>query len=143
MSRDNIISVTVSVFIFAVIVFFVLYFLVPEVSYRFFGISFNQEKAVIETMEKYASDSNLLTDEELEQFQAYFSSKEGKALVRNVMKEVGSNAAKARRLLSSPKLKEVVEKAKAFVEEGKGTVSEFFTNGEGSEIIKSLGKDAG
>ena len=115
----------------------------PEVSYRFFGISFNQEKAVIETMEKYASDSNLLTDEELEQFQAYFSSKEGKALVRNVMKEVGSNAAKARRLLSSPKLKEVVEKAKAFVEEGKGTVSEFFTNGEGSEIIKSLGKDAG
>lgn len=143
MSRDNIISGTVSVFIFAVIVFFVLYFLVPEVSYRFFGISFNQEKAVIETMEKYASDSNLLTDEELEQFQAYFSSKEGKALVRNVMKEVGSNAAKARRLLSSPKLKEVVEKAKAFVEEGKGTVSEFFTNGEGSEIIKSLGKDAG
>ena len=143
MSRDNIISGTVSVFIFAVIVFFVLYFLVPEVSYRFFGISFNQEKAVIETMEKYASDSNLLTDEELEQFQAYFSSKEGKALVRNVMKEVGSNAAKARRLLSSPKLKEVVEKAKAFVEEGKGTVSEFFTNGEGSEIINSLGKDAG
>ena len=143
MSRDNIISGTVSVFIFAVIVFFVLYFLVPEVSYRFFGISFNQEKAVIETMEKYASDSNLLTDEELEQFQAYFSSKEGKALVRNVMKEVGSNATKARRLLSSPKLKEVVEKAKAFVEEGKGTVSEFFTNGEGSEIIKSLGKDAG
>ena len=143
MSRDNIISGTVSVFIFSVIVFFVLYFLVPEVSYRFFGISFNQEKAVIETMEKYASDSNLLTDEELEQFQAYFSSKEGKALVRNVMKEVGSNAAKARRLLSSPKLKEVVEKAKAFVEEGKGTVSEFFTNGEGSEIIKSLGKDAG
>ena len=143
MSRDNIISGTVSVFIFAIIVFFVLYFLVPEVSYRFFGISFNQEKAVIETMEKYASDSNLLTDEDLEQFQAYFSSKEGKALVRNVMKEVGSDAAKARRLLSSPKLKEVVEKAKAFVEEGKGTVSEFFTNGEGSEIIKSLGKDAG
>ena len=143
MSRDNIIRGTVSVFIFAIIVFFILYFLVPEVSYRFFGISFNQEKAVIETMEKYASDSNLLTDEELEQFQAYFSSKEGKALVRNVMKDVGSNASKARRLLSSPKLKEVVEKAKAFVEEGKGTVSEFFTNGEGSEIIKSLGKDAG
>ena len=143
MSRDNIISGTLSVFIFAIIVFFVLYFLVPEVSYRFFGISFNQEVVVIDAIEKYASDSNLLTDEVLEQFQAYFSSKEGKALVRNVMKEVGSDAAKARRLLSSPKLKEVVEKAKAFVEEGKGTVSEFFTNGEGSEIIKSLGKDAG
>ena len=143
MSRDNIISGTLSVFIFAIIVFFVLYFLVPEVSYRFFGISFNQEVVVIDAIKKYAEDSNLLTDEVLEQFQAYFSSKEGKALVRNVMKEVGSDAAKARRLLSSPKLKEVVEKAKAFVEEGKGTVSEFFTNGEGSEIIKSLGKDAG
>ena len=143
MSRDNIISGTVSVFIFAVIVFFVLYFLVPEVSYRFFGISFNQEVVVIDAIEKYASDSNLLTDEELEQFSSYFSSKEGKKMVRDIMKGVGSNAEKARELLSSPKLKEVVEKAKAFVEEGKGTVSEFFTNGEGSEIIKSLGKDAG
>ena len=48
----------IGLFFFSIVVFFIIYFLTPEVSLKFFGITFNQEKYV----EKYLENTLIAAD---------------------------------------------------------------------------------
>ena len=49
----------IGLLIFSVVVFFVIYLLVPEVSLKFFGIAVNSERYVEQSMEKSIESAEL------------------------------------------------------------------------------------
>ena len=79
------------VFFASIIVFFVIYLLVPEVSLKFFGISINSDKYIEETVEKSLAEADLPAGV-ADDITSYLNSDEGEAFISNMQEAAGGAA---------------------------------------------------
>ena len=115
----------IGLIIFSIIVFFVIYLLVPDVSIRFFGISVNSDEYIDQSIGDAISSLDL-PDGVVSDLQDYLSSPEGEAYLENAQQAVGNSADKALSYFSSESFKELLQSAGEAVASGAETVSDFF-----------------
>ena len=116
-----------ALFFFSIIVFFVIYLLVPEVSIKFFGISVNSDEYVEAALEDSLSDLDL-PEGVLSDLLDTLSSEE-------VESTVGASADK---IISTVQSEEFRSKVKGIVDSGVSTVQEL-----SSRIKGELAAEAG
>ncbi len=117
----------IGLFFFSIIVFFVIYLLVPDVSIRFFGISVNSDEYIDETISQSISELDL-PDGILTDIQSYLSSDEGKEYLDNIQSSVGNGADKAISYFSSENFKTLISNAGEAIASGAESASEFFSS---------------
>lgn len=117
----------IGLFFFSIIVFFVIYLLVPDVSIRFFGISVNSDEYIDKTISQSISELDL-PDGILTDIQSYLSSDEGKEYLDNIQSSVGNGADKAISYFSSENFKTLISNAGEAIASGAESASEFFSS---------------
>ena len=110
----------IGLFFFSIAVFFLIYFFVPEVSVRFFGISASADE-IIDGAIAEAVESSGLPAEISAEIGAYLSSEEGQAF----LSETGENLDGL-----SERLSALVSDAGTYIASGKGSASDYFQSGE-------------
>lgn len=81
-----------TVLILSVLVFGVIYLFFPSVSLKYFGVSFDMEKAVEETVSGVLSKVSYMTGDEREAVSEYLSSDDGKAFIKNISRAIRGGA---------------------------------------------------
>lgn len=127
-----------ALFFFSIIVFFVIYLLVPEVSIKFFGISVNSDEYVEAALEDSLSDLDL-PEGVLSDIADYFSSPEGSAFVAEAQDAAGGAADKVMAFFGSDGFKASLNEIGEFVATGAGSVADFFSQ-NASEIAAEAGE---
>lgn len=127
-----------ALFIFSIIVFFVIYLLVPEVSIKFFGISVNSDEYVEAALEDSLSDLDL-PEGVLSDISDYFSSPEGSALIAEAQEAAGGAADKMMDFIGSDRFKSILNEAGEYVTAGAGSVADFFRQNAG-ELAAEAGE---
>lgn len=115
-----------ALFFFSIIVFFVIYLLVPEVSIKFFGISVNSDEYVEAALEDSLSDLDL-PEGWASELLSYLSSAE-------VQDNVGGFADEALSMIQSGELQ---SKVKEVLESGVSTVDEFIDSIAGTSSVEA------
>ena len=113
------------VFFASIIVFFVIYLLVPEVSLKFFGISINSDKYIEETVEKSLAEADLPAGV-ADDITSYLNSDEGEAFISNMQEAAGGAAESVIAFVGSEGFQSFLHEAGDFVSAGAGSVSDFF-----------------
>ena len=109
----------IGLFVFSIIVFFVIYFLVPDVSIKFFGISVNSDEYIEATISQSVSELDL-PEGVLSDIQSYLSSPEGKEYLDNAQSAVGNSADKVISYFTSDDFRNLLSDA--------GEVAEYFSS---------------
>lgn len=135
----------ISVFFLSIIIFFVIYFFMPDVSVKFFGFSREQAYESIkgraeETVPELhpAVEENIKSDseakDEIEHF--LYSEEDGKV----ILDEIRSVAKRANIDWNSNEVQNIFREAASFIKKGAGSASDFFTEGKGKSMIEGLSK---
>ncbi len=120
----------IGLFFFSIIVFFVIYLLVPEVSLRFFGISVNSDEYVRQAAAESVNEAQL-PDGIASEIESYLSSPEGEEFIARAQESAGGAAEDAISFFSSEGFRSFVREAGEFVAAGAGSVRDFFSeNGQ-------------
>ena len=117
----------IGLIIFSIIVFFVIYLLVPDVSIRFFGISVNSDEYIDQSIGDAISSLDL-PEEIISDFQEYVSSPDGEEFINNVTTAMGNQVDKIMLYVNSDLFKEQLQRAGEAVASGAESFSEFFTS---------------
>ena len=138
----------ISVFFLSIIIFFILYFFMPDVSEKFFGFSKNQSYTELEAANKApsaerAAESLEKTDEEaVSEINSFLNgTDDGKKVVEAInaayapYKRLGISFDEFKK---SDKVMELFDSAKAFIKSGAGKASDFFSDGEGRKMVEGL-----
>lgn len=145
----------VTIIFLSIIVFFVFYFFMPELSEKFFGFS-NQNKEyrgvgndltssdTINDAVEAVDDSNLIDrlvvslSEANDSINAFLSSDAGQDVARTIQSNAQKAGTTVAEYLRSDDAKALFDSAREFVAEGYGTAEEFFTSGAGAEMLEDL-----
>ena len=130
------IGALIGLFFFSIIVFFVIYLLVPEVSLRFFGISVNSDEYVESSLSEAVASLGMPEDIENEVL-AFVTSPEGSEFLFSAEEAVGGAAAGAISFISSDRFLSFLEDAGEFAAAGAGSVADFFSE-HGSELVDGV-----
>ena len=117
----------IGLFVFSIIVFFVIYFLVPDVSIKFFGISVNSDEYIESTISQAVSELDL-PEGVLSDIQSYLSSPEGKEYLDKAQSAVGNSADKAISYFTSDAFRNLLSNAGEAVASGAESVAEYFSS---------------
>lgn len=117
----------IGLLILSVVVFFVIYLLVPDVSIRFFGISVNSDEYVDQALSQSLADMNL-PEGILSEIQDYLATPEGKAYLESAEEAVGNGADKMISFFGSDGFRSVIVNAGEAVASGAQSVSDFFAS---------------
>ena len=112
----------IGLFFFSIAVFFLIYFFVPEVSVRFFGISASADE-IIDGAIAEAVESSGLPDEISGEIGSYLSSEEGQALISDLGENLDG---------LSDRISTLVSEAGTYIASGKGSASDYFQSAEES-----------
>lgn len=77
-----------TVLILSILVFVSIYFFFPNISIKYFGIAFDKERAIEDSVASLLYKASYFTDEEKAKFDEYLSSAEGKEFVKGISKAV-------------------------------------------------------
>ena len=113
----------IGLFFFSIAVFFLIYFFVPEVSLKFFGIAADMDRIVNEAISDAVSAS-ALPQEITSEITGYLETEEGKAFVAGMGESIDQITAS---------LGSVVEAAGRFIATEDGTAADFFHSLEAGE----------
>lgn len=122
-------------FFTSIIVFFIIYLLVPEVSLKFFGISINADKYIEETVEQSLVNADL-PESVAADITRFLYSDEGEAFIESMQEAAGGATESVISFLGSDGFQDFLHDAGDFVSAGAGSVSDFF-----SENFSSLPED--
>lgn len=117
----------VGLFFFSIIVFFVIYFLVPDVSIKFFGISVNSDEYVDGAVSQ-SIESLDLPDGVLSELQDYLSSPEGRQYLESAQTAAGNGTDKILEFTKSVDWQNLLNEACAAVASGASSFSDFFAS---------------
>ena len=117
----------IGLFFFSIIVFFVIYFLVPDVSIRFFGISVNSDEYVDESISQ-SLEAMDLPEGILTELQDYFTSEEGKQYLENASDAVGNGADQVISFVKSDNFRNIADRAGEVIASGAQNVSDYFSS---------------
>ena len=122
----------VTIIIIAIVIFLAIYFFVPEVSQKFFGISFGEVEDVADAIASYVG----LSGDDVNDFSEFFSSSEGKRIMERVIDMSKKSGAAMKDVFSRPEVKKFFEDAEAFAESGRGSIKDYIS--ENIEILEDL-----
>ena len=135
----------ISVFFLSIIIFFILYFFMPDVSEKFFGFSKNQSYTELEAAHKAPSDERSAealekTDEEaVSEINSFLNgTDDGKKVVEAIQGAAIRTGVSVAEFKKSDKVIELFDSAKAFIKSGAGKASDFFSDGEGRKMVEGL-----
>ncbi len=115
----------IGLFFFSIVVFFVIYLLVPDVSIRFFGISVNSDEYIAQAVSQSVSELDM-PEGVMSDIQSYLSSPEGKAYLDEAEAAVGNGADKVLAFFSSDGWRNTLERAGNAIASGVSSASDFF-----------------
>ena len=114
----------VTIIIIAIIIFLAIYFFVPEVSQKFFGISFGEVEDIADVISSYIG----LSGEGSKALSEFFSSSDGKKIVKDIISLSKESGTALKDIFSNPEIKEFFEDAASFSISGKGSVNDYISN---------------
>lgn len=110
LGKNNIFSGLLTVIILAIVIFFGIYFLYPDVSMKYFGMAARPNVVLSSAMEEYLDSSSYLSQEEKEAVASYFDSEEGKKVFAAVSEAASKGGNSLEKTLQSPEFKDFTEK---------------------------------
>ena len=137
----------ISVFFLSILIFFILYFFMPDVSEKFFGFSKNQaytglkaaEKNLPDNPEPHPDTAGKTDNEAVSEINSFLN---GTDDWKKVLKAIYNAAAKAdvpvAEFKKSDEVTRIFDSAKDFIKSGAGKASDFFIEGEGHKMIEGL-----
>lgn len=137
----------ISVFFLSILIFFILYFFMPDVSEKFFGFSKDQAYTGLKAAEKTLPDHLGTQPDPVGKTETEVVSEINSFLKdtdegNKVSKAIYNAAKKANVSIDDFKKSEEVTKifdsAKDFIKSGAGKASDFFSEGEGRRMIEGL-----
>lgn len=91
--------------VLAVLVFVVIYFFFPDTSIRYFGVAFDREKAVEETITVLLEKVDYVSADEKEKVEEYLSSGDGKKFIKEISTAISGGADSIRDFTSTDSFK--------------------------------------
>ena len=113
-----------TIIIFAIVIFLAIYFFVPEVSQKFFGISFGDVDDVADVISSYIG----LSGDGSKALSEFLSSSDGKKIVQKVISMSKESGAALKDVFSNPDVKEFFEDAASFAESGMGSIKDYISD---------------
>ncbi len=117
----------ISLIILAAIVFLVIYFFIPDVSVRFFGIAFNAEEVMQNAIDSAVSELGIDNADALISQEA----------VTSLLESAGNNVGKLMSYLSSPEGQEMLKRGVEEARSGAQSLAEYFSSSGVKEAISS------
>ena len=102
----NLLKGSLTVIIFATLVFVVIFFFFPDVSVKYFGDAFNKEKAVENSLVSLVYNVDYMSDDEKAVFEDYLRSEEGKEMVKAISNAADKGRDAVESVMESPQFKE-------------------------------------
>ena len=121
-----------TIIIVAIVIFLAIYFFVPEVSQKFFGVSFGESDDIASAISSYIG----LSDDGSEALSEFFSSSEGKRVMKRIVEMSKESGAAIKDIFSNPEVKKFFEDAAAFADAGLGSVKDYVS--DNIEILEDL-----
>ena len=115
-----------TVLIFSVLVFVSIYFFFPNIAFKYFGIAFDREKAIENTVASVIYETDYMTQEEKEKIDTFLSSEEGKGFIKDFSSAIDGGKEKINSFYSSPEFASFRTKVQSFLS---------------SESLEKLGED--
>ena len=75
---------SLTVIILALLIYVIIYFFFPDISLKYFGDTFDKQKALENSIVSLVYNVDYMTDEEKAVFDDYLSSKEGKEMLQTI-----------------------------------------------------------
>lgn len=115
-----------AVMILSVVIFFIIYFFLPSVSYKCFGVAYNETEIMENALINQIETSSELSDEEKKESISILSSPTGSFLVKSLLPNLNKeNVDKVVSFLNTEEGMTFIENANSFVTSGKGSVEEY------------------
>ncbi len=106
-----------TVLILSILVFVSIYFFFPNISIKYFGIAFDKERAIEDSVASLLYKASYFTDEEKAKFDEYLSSDEGKEFVKRISKAVEEGSESLSSFFSSENFYSFRDKAQSILSE--------------------------
>ncbi len=106
-----------TVLILSILVFVSIYFFFPNISIKYFGIAFDKERAIEDSVASLLYKASYFTDEEKAKFDEYLSSDEGKEFVKRISKAVEEGSESLSSFFSSETFYSFRDKAQSILSE--------------------------
>ena len=106
-----------TVLILSILVFVSIYFFFPNISIKYFGIAFDKERAIEDSVASLLYKASYFTDEEKDKFDEYLSSDEGKEFVKGISKAVEEGSESLSSFFSSETFYSFRDKAQSILSE--------------------------
>lgn len=90
-----------TVAIISVLIFIVLFFFFPDVSMKYYGVAFDKEQALQNTMVTIVSRMNYVTEEERAQFNEVLSTPKGKEVVSALLSAASKGEEEVEKVVKS------------------------------------------
>lgn len=114
----------VGIFAAAIVIFLFIYFFVPEVSSKFFGVAFGEAQDVTEAILSYIG-TDIKADDEIKEF---LSSKDGKKIVKEIISLSKKGGSALKDAFDNPRVKEIFKEASEYAEKGLGSVGDYLSS---------------
>lgn len=115
----------IGLFFFSIVVFFIIYFLAPEVSIKFFGTTFRADAYIESSLESAMVAAGLSPEEASAMIE-----QDGSAMFKALMDKAGNNLERLVSYLSSSDCKAMVEQGVDYIRSGAGTFVEYIEGHE-------------
>ncbi len=90
-----------TVMVISVLVFVVIFFFFPDTAIKYFGVAFDREKAIENTVTSLLEKVDYASEEERERVEEYLSSADGKAFIKNISSAISGGVDGVREFASS------------------------------------------
>ncbi len=115
----------IGLFFFSIVVFFIIYFLVPEVSIKFFGITFREDSYIESSIESALVEAGVSETEAERIVQS-----DGGEVFSLLMEKSGENLGRLVSYLGSDEGKAMIGKGVEYVRSGTGTFVDYISGQE-------------
>ena len=105
----------IGLFFFAIIVFFIIYFLTPEISIKFFGIAFNSDAYLESSLEDAIISAGASPEEA-----AAMIGEDGSAVISALLDKAGDNLGRLASYLASDEGQSMISQGAEYVRSGAG-----------------------
>ncbi len=115
----------IGLFFVSIVVFFIIYFLVPEVSIKFFGTTFRADAYIEASLESAMVEAGISQEDASAIIQD-----DGPAVLKALMDKAGNNLGRLVSYLSSPEGKAMVGQGADYIRSGAGSLVEYIEGHE-------------
>ena len=91
-----------TVIILALLIYVIIFFFFPDVSLKYFGVAFDNEKALENSIVALVYNVDYMSEEEKAVFEDYLTSREGKEMLKSISSAASKGVETTKELVDSP-----------------------------------------